>query len=199
MQELKLGFLASHGGSNMQAIIDNINSGRLKSKACCVISNNSSSMALERARKENIPAYHISGKTHQGEGEESRAIIEALQENDVNTVILAGYMKKLSFEVIEAFKGRVLNIHPALLPKYGGKGMYGMFVHQAVINAKEKESGASIHIVDSKFDHGRVLAQMKVPVLDDDTPEDLASRILKIEHLLYTDTLIKITQGEIEF
>lgn len=193
-----LGFLASHTGTNMQAIIDAIKEGRLDAKACAVISNNSNSVALERARNEGIPAYHISSKKYPDEQDLDNAIINALKENGVDTVILAGYMKKLSPRVIQAFKGRVLNIHPALLPKFGGKGLYGMYVHEAVIEAGEKVSGATVHLVDEHYDHGRILNQRTVEVAPDDTPETLAQKVLKIEHQLYVETLQKIASGEIQ-
>lgn len=198
MAKLMLGFLASHTGTNMQAIIDAIKEGRLDAKACAVISNNSNSVALERARNEGIPAYHISSKKYPDEQDLDNAIINALKENGVDTVILAGYMKKLSPRVIQAFKGRVLNIHPALLPKFGGKGLYGMYVHEAVIEAGEKVSGATVHLVDEHYDHGRILNQRTVEVAPDDTPETLAQKVLKIEHQLYVETLQKIASGEIQ-
>lgn len=193
-----LGFLASHTGTNMQAIIDAIKEGRLDAKACAVISNNSNSVALERARNEGIPAYHISSKKYPDEQDLDNAIINALKENGVDTVILAGYMKKLSPRVIQAFNGRVLNIHPALLPKFGGKGLYGMYVHEAVIQAGEKVSGATVHLVDEHYDHGKILNQRTVEVAPDDTPETLAQKVLKIEHQLYVETLQKIASGEIQ-
>lgn len=139
MKKLRLGFLASHGGSNMQAIVNAIHAGDLNAEAAVVISNNSTSGALEKAKKENIPNYHISGKTH-GDAE-AASICKVLQEHSVDLVILAGYMKKIGDEILQEYKGRILNIHPALLPKHGGAGMYGMNVHTAVIEAKETESG----------------------------------------------------------
>lgn len=199
MKELNLGFLASHGGSNMQAIINEIKEGKLEGVAArCVISNNSASQALERARREGIPAFHISSAQFPDEGKLSQAIIDTLDEFGVNVVILAGYMKKLPTNVIEHFQGRVLNIHPALLPKFGGEGMYGTRVHEAVIAAGEKVSGATIHVVNEQFDSGRILAQMTVPVLPEDTADTLALRVLGVEHVLYADTLRKIVAGEID-
>lgn len=192
-----LGFMASHSGTNMQAIIDAIKEGKLNAQACAVISNNSNSLALERARIEGIPAYHISSKKYPDEEELAQAIINAFKENGVDTVVLAGYMKKLSPNVIHAFNGRVLNIHPALLPKFGGKGLYGMYVHEAVIRAGEKISGATVHLVDEHYDHGKILNQKTVDVSPEDTPESLAQKVLKIEHQLYVETLQKIASGEI--
>ena len=192
---LKLGFLASHTGSNMQAIIDACTAGTLAAEPCVVISNNSQSGALARARQENIAAYHLSERTH-GEAL-GGAILAAMQRHGVEVICLAGYMKKLGAEVLAAYEGRILNIHPSLLPKFGGQGMYGMRVHEAVLAAGERESGATVHLVDEEYDHGRVLAQEKVPVKAEDTPETLQKRVLAAEHRLYAATLARIAAGEI--
>lgn len=196
MKKLNLGFLASHSGTNMQAIIDNVKNGKLDANLCAVISNNSNSGALERAKKEGIPAYHISEKTHPGNV--SSKIIEIFTHHGVDTIVLAGYMKKLDSKIINHFGGRVLNIHPALLPKFGGEGMYGINVHKAVIEAGEKISGATVHLVSPEYDQGKILMQMQVEVKENDTPESLAERVLKIEHILYTEVLRKISTGEIQ-
>lgn len=198
MPRLIIGFMASHGGSNMQAIIDAINSGKIDGEAGCVISNNSNSGAIERAKKENIPFYHISSKTHPNPEKKDKAIIDAFRKHKVNIIVLAGYMVKLSPVIIQQWKGRILNIHPALLPKFGGKGMWGINVHKAVIAAGEKESGPTVHLVDEEFDHGRILAQLKVPVMQDDTPETLAARVLEQEHRIYPLVLAQISEGIIE-
>ena len=192
---LKLGFLASHTGSNMQAIIDACTAGTLAAEPCVVISNNSRSGALARARQENIAAYHLSERTH-GEAL-GGAILAAMQRHGVEVICLAGYMKKLGAEVLAAYEGRILNIHPSLLPKFGGQGMYGMRVHEAVLAAGARASGATVHLVDEEYDHGRVLAQEKVPVKAEDTPETLQKRVLAAEHRLYTATLARIAAGEI--
>lgn len=194
---LRIGFFASHGGSNMQAIIDAIKSGEIDAVAALVISNNSESGAIERAKKEGIPFSHISAKTHPDDDERIAAMLEKLDKNKIDLIILAGYMKKIQSQIIEHVGGRVLNIHPALLPKFGGEGMYGMNVHKAVIESGEKVSGATVHLVDSEYDRGRILMQREVPVIADDTPEALAARVLEAEHLLYKDTLKKIISGEI--
>lgn len=192
---LKLGFLASHSGSNMQAIINACATGTLAAEPCVAISNNSQSSALARARQANMAAYHLSAQTH-GEGL-GAAILTALRRHGVEVVCLAGYMKKLGAEVLAAYEGRVLNIHPSLLPKFGGQGLYGMRVHEAVLAAGERESGATIHLVDEEYDRGRVLAQEKVAVQAGDTPETLQKRVLAVEHRLYPATLVRIAAGEI--
>lgn len=196
MATLHLGFLASHGGSNMQAIIDACKAGQLDAKPCVVISNNSEAMALQRAKNEGIPHYHISAATHPGSLEDEE-ILRVLRQHDVDTVILAGYMKMLGPATLRAYRGRILNIHPALLPKFGGKGMYGKRVHEAVLAAGEKVTGVSIHIVDEHYDTGPIIAQRQVPVLPGDTADSLAERVLKHEHILYAETLQKIAEGRI--
>ena len=192
---LKLGFLASHTGSNMQAIIDACQAGTLAAEPCVAISNNSRAGALARARRANIAAYHLSERTHGAAL--GAALLAALRRHGVEVICLAGYMKKLGTEVLAAYEGRILNIHPALLPKFGGQGMYGMRVHEAVLAAGERESGATIHLVDEEYDRGRVLAQEKVPVKAEDTPETLQKRVLAVEHRLYPATLVRIAAGEI--
>jgi phosphoribosylglycinamide formyltransferase-1 len=198
MLELRLGFLASHGGSNMQAIIDACKNGTLNAVPVCIVSNNSNSGAMERAQKENIPNYHISSVQFSNQDEIDTAIIEVFDKHGVNIVILAGYMKKIGTKLISHYKGRILNIHPALLPKYGGKGMYGNFVHSAVLKSGDKYSGPTVHIVDEHYDNGRILAQKQVPVYPDDTIESLSERVLEQEHIIFPETLQKIAIGEIK-
>lgn len=191
---MRLGVLASGGGTNVEAILQAIESGRLKAKVCVVISNNSKAGVMERAGKRSIPTCHVSSLTH---SDPDRAIVEALQSHSVNFVCLCGYMKPLGMETIRAFPGRVVNIHPALLPKFGGKGMYGMNVHEAVVAAKETESGPTLHVVVGEYDKGPILAQEKVAILPTDTPQDVAQKVLEKEHILYWQTLDKIQRGEI--
>lgn len=195
---MNIGFLASHNGTNMQAIIDACNSGALQATPAVVISNNSKSGAIERAGKEGIPHYHISGKHYPDPGELDRAILNVMIEHLVDIIVLAGYMKKLGPKTLAHFAGRILNVHPALLPGYGGKGMYGMNVHEAVIAAGETESGVSIHVVDGNYDTGPVIARARVPVDQEDTAETLAAKVLKQEHLLFPEILQKIVTGEIK-
>jgi len=192
---VNLGFLASGRGSNLQAVIEACKSGRLSATPRVVISNNSDSGALERSRREGIPAYHLSSHTH-GEGLDE-AILQTLRRHEVQLVVLAGYMKKLGPRTLAAYRNRIVNIHPALLPKFGGQGMYGMNVHKAVIEAGERESGVTIHLVDEEYDHGTILAQTRLPVLPDDTPQTLAQRVLEREHSFLVETLDKIIRGEI--
>lgn len=198
MNIIKLGFLASHGGSNMQAIIDACNSKKLNMIPSVIISNNSKSKALQRADEENIPGYHLSTKTETSDELLDNKITEVLKLHKVDLVILAGYMKKLGDSTLKHFKNRILNIHPALLPNYGGKGMYGMNVHNAIIQNKEKETGITLHLVDGDYDHGKIINQIKLPVLENDTPESLQNRVLNHEHKFYVDTLKLIETEEIK-
>lgn len=194
---LPLGFLASHGGSNLQAILDACGSGRLAAVPRVVISNNSGSLALDRARRAGVPAYHLSGATHPDPDALDVAIRGVLQAHGVELVILAGYMRKLGSLTLGAYRGRILNIHPALLPRFGGEGMYGRRVHEAVLAAGAATTGVTVHLVDERYDAGPVLSQCQVPVLPGDTPETLAARVLVEEHRLYVDTLQRICDGRL--
>lgn len=194
---MNVGFLTSHNGTNMRAIIEACKTHALQATPAVVISNNSGSGALVSATQEGIPCYHLSGKTHPDPKELDQAILDAMLEHSVDVIVLAGYMKKLGPNTLSLFAGRALNIHPALLPKFGGKGMYGMHVHEAVIASGETDSGVSIHIVDAEYDTGPVIAQARVPVDPMDTPETLAARVLQREHSFFVETLQKIVTGEI--
>lgn len=182
MSDLSIAVFASGGGTNLQTLIDASKGGILSGRVTAVISNNSGAYALERARKENIPAYHVSSKVYPERAKFVSRLFDVFDENNISLVVLAGYMKLVPTEVIRRYRGRIINIHPALLPKYGGKGMYGINVHKAVLESGDRISGATVHIVDEIYDHGAILIQRTVPVLPDDTPESLAARVLKIEH-----------------
>ncbi len=194
---MKLGFLASHGGSNMQAIIDACKSGELNATPAVIISNNAESGALAKARYEAIPHYHLSGKTHSSPEQLDQAILDTLLAHQVDIVILAGYMKKLGEQTLNRYAGAILNIHPALLPKFGGQGMYGIHVHEAVLAADEHETGATIHLVTEEYDTGAIIAQEKVRVIHGDTPKSLQDRVLKAEHALFKSILQNIAEGKI--
>ena len=182
MPKLSIAVFASGGGTNLQALIDASKMGIFDGKISIVISNNSGAYALVRAANENIPVCHISNKKYPDQYEFMAKISEALSSHDVNLIVLAGYMKLLPLEVIKKYRSRIINIHPALLPHYGGKGMYGANVHRAVLENKDKISGATVHFVDELYDHGAILIQRIAPVLPGDTPDSLAQRVLTIEH-----------------
>ncbi len=193
---LRIGVLASHEGTTLQAILDACAAGEISARVVTVISNNSDSGALRRARAAGSLAVHLSSKTHPEPGALDQAIIRTLVEQQVDVVFLAGYMKKLEPGLLERYRGRILNTHPALLPKFGGHGMYGMNVHEAVLKAGESESGPSVHLVDAEYDTGRVLAQAQVPVESDDTPATLAARVQERERKLVVAVLGQIAQGQ---
>jgi phosphoribosylglycinamide formyltransferase 1 len=198
MTNIKLGFLASHRGSNMQSIIDACNQGELNAIPGVVISNNGDSGALDRAASEQIPAYHLSSKTYPEPDDLDCAIRDTLLKHEVDIVILAGFMKKIGQRTIDAFAGRILNIHPALLPKHGGKGMFGAKVHKAVLDSGDKETGVTIHVVTDNYDQGPILAQQAIPVLEGDTVDTLSNRVLTVEHQIYVDTIKRIITGDIQ-
>ena len=185
----KIGVMASGGGSNFKAIIERIGEGDLEAQCKFLITNNGTCGAVEHAKEYGIPVYHISGKTHSDVAAYEAALLEVLDKYDVDLLVLAGYMKALPASFVRRMAGRILNIHPSLLPKYGGKGFWGIHVHEAVIAAHEKESGPTVHLVSEEIDQGKILAQVKVPVLEGDTPEVLAARVLEQEHNLYWKTI----------
>ena len=198
MVNFRLGVLASHGGTNLQAIIDACKEGRLDASVSVVISNNSSSMALERARREDIPNYHVSAVTYPQPAELDRAILALLEKHLVDLVILAGYMKLLGPLILSRYRNRILNSHPALLPKFGGKRMYGSLVHEAVLAAEENVTGVTIHLADEVYDHGPIVAQCRVPVVEGDTVNTLMDRVQRRERLLWVETLQSIVRKELD-
>ena len=194
---LRIAVLASHGGSNMQAIVDAIEARRLDARVVLVVSNNSDAGAHERARRHGLPWAHLSGQTHADPEALDRAICDALLAAGAEVVVLAGYMKRIGPRTLEAFRGRILNIHPALLPRHGGSGMYGIRPHEAVLAAGDAETGATVHLVTEEYDRGPVLRQRKVPVLPGDTPETLQKRVLVEEHRIYPEVLADLAAGRI--
>ena len=197
-KSISLGILASHGGSNLQAIMDACEDGLLKANVAVVVSNNSRSLALQRARKAGVPAYHLSSNTHSDDGDLDLAIKDILKKYNVDLIILAGYMKKIGPSVLRTFRNRVINSHPALLPKYGGKGMYGDRVHKAVVKAKSAETGISIHLVDEEYDHGAIISQKIIAVDSSEGVEFVKKKVQKHEHRFWVTTLNKIQKGEID-
>lgn len=182
--------MVSGGGSNLEAILEAQEAGRLPgAEVALVISSNAGAYALERARNHHLETAVIERKAYAAEEAFQSAILERLIKARADVVCLAGYLKKIGPGIIRRFRGRILNIHPALLPKFGGAGMYGHYVHEAVIASGDKESGCSVHAVDEDFDHGPVLAQVKVPVLPGDSAGSLAARVLVEEHKLYPEAI----------
>ena len=192
---MKLGLLASHRGSGVQAVVEACSSGRLAAVPRVVISNNADAEVLTRARRHGIPSCHLSGATHPDPARLDGAILGALVSHDVELVLLTGYLKKLGPQTLRHFAGRVLNIHPALLPKFGGQGMYGRRVHETVLASGERETGVTIHLADDEYDQGRIIAQCRVPVLVGDTVDSLAERVLEREHVFLVETLARVVSG----
>ncbi|MEO7717902.1 MAG: phosphoribosylglycinamide formyltransferase [Capsulimonas sp.] len=200
---LRIAILVSgrHGrGSNMQAIVDACHDGRIDGQIVTVIGNFASSPALHRAagiglRTATVPSPK--GSSEEDERIYSDALLQELRAADAELVCLAGYVRKLPTEVVSAFPGRVMNIHNALLPSFGGKGMYGSHVHQAVIDYGVKFSGCTVHFVDENYDSGPIILQETVPVEDDDTPETLAARVLVAEHRSYPRAVALFAAGKL--
>ena len=195
---MNIGILASHSGTTLQAVIDAWRFGDLQITPRLVISNNSGSGAAVRAQAHGIPFRHVSSKTHPDAEEEDQAIRDALVSYEVELVLLAGYMKKLAPETLRRFRGRVINTHPSLLPRFGGVGMYGGRVHEAVIKAGDTTSGVTIHAVDAEYDRGPIVAQCEVDVAPNDTSESLAKRVQLREKQLLIETLRGFAEGRIE-
>jgi phosphoribosylglycinamide formyltransferase-1 len=179
---LNICVFASGSGTNLHALIKASIKGIIKSKIVLIISNNSNSGALKIAEKYKIPHLHLSSKLFKSESELADAILLNLKKYKINFIVLAGYMKLLNSKIIKKFKNKIINIHPALLPSYGGKGMFGINVHTAVLNNKEKITGATVHLVNEVYDSGLIILQKKVKVMPSDTPEILQKRVLKTEH-----------------
>lgn len=175
---------ASGNGSTLQAIIDSINSDELKANIALVVSNNENAYALERAKKANIETYVINSKDFK---EADIELDKKLSNYQIDLIVLAGYLKKIGNNLISKYK--IVNTHPSLLPKFGGKGMFGMNVHTAVIEAKEEYSGVTLHFVNDKYDEGNIIKQTKVKVLPEDTPETLSQKVQKAEKIQLIEVL----------
>jgi phosphoribosylglycinamide formyltransferase-1 len=196
---LRVGVLASGGGTNLQTIIDNCASGALDAEVVVVISDIECG-ALERARKAGIPAEHIDRRDKQRYPTREtfdRAVLDCLRSHDVALVCLAGYLRIMTRDLVDAFAGRMMNIHPALLPSFGGKNMIGHHVHQAVLDYGCKLSGCTVHFVSLETDGGPIILQRPVPVEEDDTPDTLAARILPHEHALFSEAIQLFAQGRL--
>ena len=190
---MRIGVLASHEGSMLQAILDACDApnpdARLCARVSVVVSNNSESGAIRRARDAGIRSVHLSSATHDDAASLDRAITHCLDDAAVDLVVLAGYMKRLGPVTLARFKGRLINTHPSLLPKFGGSGYFGRRVHEAVIAAGERESGATVHWVTGDYDSGPVIAQVRVPIAENETALTLETRVKAVERTLLIDTL----------
>jgi phosphoribosylglycinamide formyltransferase 1 len=194
---LRIGALASHEGTTLQAIIDACAQRRINGRVVAVISNNSGSGALRRAAAAGIETFHLSSITHPSGDSLDVAICDALQRARADVIFLAGYMKRLGPRTLSAFPARILNTHPALLPKFGGQGMFGDHVFEAVLAGGEPESGASVHLVDAEYDTGAVVCQERVRVLPGDTVASLKARVQACEREAVVKTLAAVASGEL--
>jgi len=187
--ESRLSVWASGSGSNLERIVSACRNKEIPAAVVLVISDRAWILALERAAKLLLPSQVVSRKNYESEGAHAQALLELLKKHQIDLICLAGYLTKVPDKVVRAYRGRIINIHPALLPKFGGKGFYGENVHEAVLAAKEKESGATVHYVDEEYDHGSIILQQKVPVLPADTPETLAQRVHQVEYEIYPQAI----------
>ncbi len=181
-----MAIFASGSGSNAENIIRHFSEKKMV-KTVIIVTENPKAFVLERARRLNVKRHVLDAETVRGE-----RLFDFLKQQDVDFIVLAGYLKLVPKVVVEHFRGRIVNIHPALLPKFGGKGMYGIRVHEAVLQAKEKESGITIHYVDTNYDEGSVIFQAKCPVIECDKPETLAERVHELEYEHYPMVLESI-------
>jgi phosphoribosylglycinamide formyltransferase-1 len=193
---MKLAFLASNNGSSLRAIVAAIEAGELAATPCLVVSNRKAAPALEFAGEHGIAARCIPTTADPTRSDELLAT--ALTEAGADLVILSGYLRKLGPATLAAFEGRILNIHPALLPRYGGQGMYGRRVHDAVIAAGERETGATVHVVDGEYDHGAIVAQVRLAIAPGDTAESVERKVTTAEPRLFVETLQKLGSGSLK-
>lgn len=192
---LRIAVLVSGGGTNLQAVIDGVESGVIPdAKIVRIISSNSRAFSLERAKRHGISGVVIGRETHVDAAERTEAILAELKEAETDLVVLAGYMSILAPEMIRAYEGRIINIHPSRIPKYCGMGFYGKRVHQAVLDGGETESGATVHYVDEGVDSGPIILQSCVPVLKEDTPDTLAARVLETEHEILVQAVRELAE-----
>jgi len=195
---LKIGVLISGSGTNLQSLIDNVESRNINGEISVVISNKKDAYGLERAQKYKIDAVYLNPKNYGSSEEYNDAIIEELEKRGVSLVVLAGYLKILSEKFIKSYRNRIINIHPSLIPSFCGKGYYGIKVHEAAIDYGVKVSGATVHFVDEEADTGPIILQEAVYVDGDDTKETLQKKILKVEHKLLPTAVKYFCDGRIE-
>lgn len=194
---LRLAAFASGGGSNVQAVIDAIDAGTLRAELALVVTDRDGIGVLDRATRHDIPSVVVRPKDFDGSEAFGEALLAAMREHGVDFVALAGYLKHVPAAVVRAFRHRMLNVHPSLLPAFGGAGFYGRRVHEAALDYGVKWSGATVHLVDEAYDTGPIVLQEPVPVHADDTPETLAARVLAVEHRLYPEALRLFADGRV--
>jgi formyltetrahydrofolate-dependent phosphoribosylglycinamide formyltransferase len=187
----RIAVLASGGGSNLFALLEYLDRVIGGPEVCVVLSNKPGAGALAKATERNIAAKVLTDPT------DGAALAATLAAYGIDTIALAGYLKFVPETITRAFRGRIVNVHPALLPSFGGHGMYGSRVHAAVLAAGARVTGATVHFVDEHYDHGATIAQWPVPVAPDDTPESLAARVLRAEHALFPRCVAAVAAGRV--
>lgn len=192
---LKIAVLISGGGSNLQSIIDNVNSGKINGNIEMVISDSENAYGIERAKQFHIKTYVINKNKY---GKNICDEILKITKGNVDLIVLAGFLSILKGDILKEFKNRIINIHPSLIPSFCGKGMYGIKVHEAVIESGVKVSGCTVHFVNEKIDHGAILLQEVVPVYFEDTKESLQKRVLEKEHILLPKAISLISEGRVK-
>jgi len=192
----RIGVFASGGGSNLGALLERFPPGG-DPEIALVVSDRPGAGALKRARVAGVAAAVVRPSDFTTPEDYGIELLEILRRHGIGLVVLAGFLKRVPRNVVKAYPWRILNVHPALLPRFGGPGMYGERVHAAVLAAGERESGASVHFVDTEYDHGPVVAQARVPVLPDDTPDSLARRVLEQEHRLLPEVVELVARGRV--
>lgn len=197
MPRVNIGVLISGGGTNLQAIIDKIEDGHINGEIKVVISNKEDAYGLTRAKNHGIEALYINRKKFSSEEEYNEKIIEELKKRKVELVVLAGYLKILSESFIENYRGRIINIHPSLIPSFCGKGCYGEKVHQMALDRGVKITGVTVHFVDEGADTGPIILQRVVEVKMDDTVESLQKRTLEVEHEIFPEAIKLYCEGKL--
>ncbi|MCX5772845.1 MAG: phosphoribosylglycinamide formyltransferase [Candidatus Hydrogenedentes bacterium] len=192
---LRLAVLLSGGGTTLENIFTHIDSGKLDATVVCVISSRHGVYGLERARNHGVPAITIARKEFPDTASFSRAVWREVGAHNAELVVLAGFMSLL--EIDPAYTGKMMNVHPALIPSFCGHGMYGHHVHEAVIESGVKITGATVHFVDAQYDHGPIILQKAVPVLDEDTPDSLADRVQAAEREVYPQAIQLYAEGRL--
>jgi formyltetrahydrofolate-dependent phosphoribosylglycinamide formyltransferase len=195
---LNICIFASGSGTNFKAILAAKKTGIISSNISLLVTNNSDCGAVNIAKENDIPVFHISRKVYPNCTDEEYAnlFLKKFEEYNIDFIVLAGYMKILDVRIIKKYSNRIINIHPALLPNFGGKGMYGMNVHRAVIASGAKESGVTIHFVNENYDDGKIIFQERVEVSKDDDAESLQKKVLKLEHKYYAEVIRRIENSE---
>jgi formyltetrahydrofolate-dependent phosphoribosylglycinamide formyltransferase len=193
----KIAVFVSGGGSNFIAIHRQIIQGNILGKIVMVFSNNPNCGAIKFAEENSIPIFIINAARYPNAYTRDKFLLETCLKAEIDLICLAGFMKMLPQNIVKQYEYRILNIHPGLLPEFGGKGFYGTRVHEAVINTGKRESGATVHFVDEIYDHGPIILQKKVEVMETDTPESLAARVLKLEHELFPEVVKAFCENKI--